>query len=211
MNKKIKLIFRKSDESFEKRQKENLNQRLYECPRCSNIISVENNDKIKEFDCPICGQKNIFQSPLNQSEKKYGESQYITWLFQLNSYTVIIGLFMIFTSIFLLFQPNPLNIKLSITFLIIGIILPMFLIEKNNISMKITFGSIIFIVLLSLATGTDLEIFLILIFLGVLITKTLIDEYLPISLKIRMNIFISGYFIIFIIIIIKRIINIINI
>jgi hypothetical protein len=87
----------------------------------------------------------------------------------------------------------------------------MFLIEKNNISVKITFGTVIFIILLSLATGTDLEIFLNLIFLGLLITKIVIDNYLPSSLKIRMNIIISAFFIIFIMLVIKRIINVVSI
>jgi DNA-directed RNA polymerase subunit RPC12/RpoP len=206
------MIFDKSEEPFEKQQKQNLDSKLYECPRCNHIFKIENIDiKIMEFDCPICGQKNIFQFPLEQSEKKYGESHYISWLFQLNTNATIIGLLIIFTSIAILFRPNPFNIKLSITFLIIGIIFPMFLIEKNNISVKITFGTVLFIILLSLATGTDLEIFLNLIFLGLFITKIVIDNYLPSPLKIRMNIFLSAFFIIFITLVIKRIINTIRI
>lgn len=206
------MIFNKSGESFEKQQKQNLDSKLYQCPRCKHIITIENIDiKNMEFVCPNCGQKNIFILPLEQSEKKYGESLYINWLFQLNTNATIIGLLIIFTSIFLLFQPNPFNIKLSITFLIIGIIFPMLLIEKNNISVKITFGTVIFILLLSFATGTDLEIFLNLIFLGLFIMKIVIDNYLPSSLKMRMNILISAFFIIFVILVIKRIINVISI
>jgi hypothetical protein len=212
LNKKINLIFKKSKEPFEKQQKENVDSRYFECPECKNIITLENIDiEIIEFECPICGQKNIFQLPREQSEKKHKESLYVSLLLQVNHKVAIIGLFLIFTSIFLLFLPNPFTIKLSITFLIIGIILPMFFIEKNNLSVKVTFGSIALITILFLITGTDLEIFLILIFLGLFIMKIIIDNYLPTVLKLRMNIIISAFFIIFIALIVKRIINIVSV
>lgn len=210
MKKRINLIFHKSKESFERQKKENVNTRYYVCPRCKNIITLENIDiKIMEFECPICEQTNIFQ--LEQLEKKHGESQKISWSSKFNITAFILGLFLISTGILFLFQPSPLNIKLSITSLIIGILLPMFLIEKNTLSIKVTFGSIVLIIILFLTTGTDLEIFLILIFLGLFIMKIIIDDYIPASLTVRMNIIISAFFIIFVILVIKRIINVLSI
>jgi hypothetical protein len=212
MIKKINLIFQKSNELFEIQQQENENPRYYECPRCNTIITLEDIDiKITEFDCPICEQKNIFPLPEEQSEKKDKEQPYINWLLQLNTKVVIIGLFLIFTSVVLLFQPNPFTIKLGITLLTTGIILPMFLIEKNTPSIKVTLGSIMLIIILFLISGTDLELFFILIFLGLFIMKVIIDNYIPPVLKVRMNIVISAFFIIFVILIIKRIINIVSI
>jgi len=210
MKKKINLIFHKSKESFEKQQKENINPRYFECPRCKSIIKLMDIDiKITVFECPVCGQKNIF--PLELLEIEREESHNISWLSKFNTTVCLLGLCLIITGIFFLFQPNPLNIKVSITFFIIGVICPMFLIEKNNISVKLTFGSIVLIIILFLTTGTDLEIFFILIFLGLFIMKIIIDNYIPAVLNIRMDIIISAFFIIFIILVIKRIINILSI
>jgi len=213
LNKKINWIFNQNKESLEKQQTQNINLKTYRCPRCNHIITLDNKQiQNTALHCPLCGQQNILKLPREQPEKKYGESNINYWFFQLNKNAVIIGLILIFFSIFPLFISNPFSIKLNLTLLTIGIIIPLFIIEKKrNISLKITFSIIIFIILLFFITGTDIEIFLILIFLGILLTKIMIDEYLPTDLKIRMNIFISAFFIIFIIIVIKRIINVVNI
>jgi len=197
-----------------KKQTPDITPKPYRCPKCKQISIIENKDiQSAVFSCPNCGQKNIFKKPVEQQEKKHVTTQKTNSLLsQISLNAVIIGLILILISISLLFKQNPLNIKLSITLIILGIICPLFIIEKKqNISMQITLGTIIYIIILFLATGTDLEIFLILIFLGVLVTKTVIDEYIPAELKTRMNLFIIVFFAIFSIIVIQRIINLIGI
>lgn len=197
-----------------KKQTPDINPKPYRCPKCKQISIIENKDiQGAVFSCPNCGQKNIFKKPVEQQEKKHVTTQKTNSLLsQISLNAVIIGLILILISISLLFKQNSLNIKLSITLIILGIICPLFIIEKKqNISMQITLGTIIYIIILFLATGTDLEIFLILIFLGVLVTKTVIDEYIPAELKTRMNLFIIVFFAIFSIIVIQRIINLIGI
>ncbi|MCJ7570897.1 MAG: hypothetical protein MUO82_03340 [Candidatus Thermoplasmatota archaeon] len=187
----------------------------YICPKCQYIIVLENKfiqDTV--ISCPNCEQKNVFKIPLEKPEKKYEKSNKLkSGLSQINFNVMIIGFILTLTSIaLLLFIQNPLTNKLSLTLLLIAAILQLNIIKKEqNISIKITFVTIIYIILLFLATGTDLEIFFILIFLGILITKALINEYLPDSLRIRMNLFLSIFFIIFVISITKRIISLVNI
>lgn len=212
MSKKKYKTIAKIKNPLRKKQKTKLES--FRCPKCKYIIILEKKPtENKGISCPSCGQKNIFKTPLEQQEKKYEESHKTNnWLSQISFNAMIIGLILIFTSILILFIQNPFTTKLGLTLLIIGTIVPLFIIEKEKkISLKITFGTIIYIIILFSITAKDLEIFLILIFLGVLITKTVIDEYIPKSLKIRMNLFISVFFIIFIILIIKKIINLVGI
>ena len=65
--------------------------------------------------------------------------------------------------------------------------------------------------LLFITKDTDLEIFFILIFIGVLIVRELTDIFTPINIKDRINIFIYTFIIIFIVIIGKKIITILGI
>jgi len=66
----------------------------------------------------------------------------------------------------------------------------------------------IFIFLLTI--NIQLEIFFILIFLGFLIAKVFTAQFTPIHLRVRMNLFILIFFIVFIVIISNKIINILN-
>lgn len=212
LNNKNKLLFKKSKESFQEQPQQELKEKIYECPRCNLIVSVEDYDeKNTGFDCPVCGQKNIFPLPLEQLEKSRGKWYNINWLSNLYVNALLVGLFIIFVGAFFLLQPNPLNIKLSVTFLIIGLILPIFLIEKNALSTKVTVGSIILIIILFLVTEADLELFFILLFPSLFLVKIIIDNHVPTSLKLRMNIVVSALFIVFIAFLIKRIINIVGI
>jgi DNA-directed RNA polymerase subunit RPC12/RpoP len=212
LNKKINLKFKQNKEALKKQQTQNINLESYRCPQCNHIVELDNKPiQNTVLQCPICGQQNILKVPREKSEKKYEESNLNYWISRLNKNAVIVGMIFIFISMFSLFISNPFGIKMNITLLIIGTIISLFVLrEQQVISLKITFGIIIFIILLYFMTGTDLEIFLIFIFLGVLITKIILNEYLPTSLKISMNIFILAFFIIFIIIVIKRIINIVS-
>ena len=79
-------------------------------------------------------------------------------------------------------------------------------------SEKIALVITVWVLIVFIITGdADLEIFFILIFIGVLIIRELTDVFTTINLKDRMNILIYIFIIIFIIIVGKKIINILGI
>jgi len=83
--------------------------------------------------------------------------------------------------------------------------------EKLLISEKITIFLAIWIIIVLFITGDgNIEIFLILIFIGLLIGKELTDRYTSVHLRRRMNMFIFFFLIIFITIIGEKIIKILN-
>jgi TRAP-type C4-dicarboxylate transport system permease small subunit len=67
------------------------------------------------------------------------------------------------------------------------------------------------IFLLFIASDTGLEIFFILIIIGFIIIKELTDRFTTSSIKLKMNAFIFIFMIVFILLIITRIINILEI
>ena len=67
------------------------------------------------------------------------------------------------------------------------------------------------LIVLFITGNNNLEIFLILIFIGILIVRELSDIFTTINLKDRMNIFIYIFALIFIVIVGKKIINILGI
>lgn len=80
------------------------------------------------------------------------------------------------------------------------------------ISEKISLILTIWILIVLFITGdANLEIFFILIFIGVLILRELTDVFTTINLKDRMNIFIYLFIFIFIVIVGKKIINVLSI
>lgn len=79
------------------------------------------------------------------------------------------------------------------------------------LSEKITVITTIWILLVMILTGEgNLEIFFILIFIGVLIIRELTDIFTSSDLKQRMNLFIYLFLFIFIIIVGNKIISILN-
>lgn len=79
-------------------------------------------------------------------------------------------------------------------------------------SEKITLVITTWILILLFITGdTDLETFFVLIFIGILVVKELTDIFTSKHFKLRMNIFISVFLIIYVVIIAQRIINILDI
>jgi hypothetical protein len=79
------------------------------------------------------------------------------------------------------------------------------------ISEKITLAIITWIFLALLITpDTDLDLFFVLIFIGVLIIRALTDVFIPKTLKLRMNLIISVFLIIFVAIIGNKIITILH-
>lgn len=80
------------------------------------------------------------------------------------------------------------------------------------ISEKILLAITIWILFIFIITGDkDLEIFFILIFTGVLVVKELTDIYVTKNFRLRMNIFISVFLLIYVLIISQKILNILDI
>lgn len=78
-------------------------------------------------------------------------------------------------------------------------------------SEKITLVIALWILVALFITGNaNLEIFFILIFIGVLIARELVDVFATINLKDRMNMFIYIFIIVFIVIVGKKIISILG-
>jgi len=84
--------------------------------------------------------------------------------------------------------------------------------NKIDVSEKIAILMIILIVFSFLITGANnFEIYLIIIYLGILIIRELSVEFIPKHIKTRVNVFIIVFLVIFLAIIIKRVINVISI
>jgi len=76
------------------------------------------------------------------------------------------------------------------------------------ISEKITLFVAVWVVVMLFVTGdANVEIFIILIFVGLLIAKEITDRFTDIRLKHRMNVFIFVFIIVFLVIAGKKIIN----
>jgi hypothetical protein len=77
------------------------------------------------------------------------------------------------------------------------------------ISEKITLVIALWILLVLLITNdTDLELFFVLIFIGVLIIRALTDVFITTTLKHRMNLFIYLFIVVFMVIVGNKIITI---
>ena len=80
------------------------------------------------------------------------------------------------------------------------------------LSEKITLVLSVWILIILIVTGdANLEIFFILIFIGVLVLRELTDIFTTSDLKDRMNLFIYIFLIIFVIIVGRKILEILNV
>lgn len=143
----------------------------------------------------------------------------------------IIGVLFITIGILLLLNPTDLNLKLSFSMVLIGLISVILIRDKTDISTKkkskkktkksgykhitfllsekITLIISIWILFLLLITETsNMEIFFVAIFIGLLVIKELSDEFTSKNLKYNLNIFIFAFLMVFIAIIGKKIISI---
>jgi len=76
---------------------------------------------------------------------------------------------------------------------------------------RITLFIAAWVVAMLFVTGdTDIEAFIILIFIGLLIAKEFTGRFTTIQLKHRMNIFVGVFFIVFVVAIVKKILVFIN-
>lgn len=79
-------------------------------------------------------------------------------------------------------------------------------------SEKITLAITLWILFLFLITGdASLEVFILLVFIGILVIKEFTDIYTTKYFKLRMNIFICIFLLIYVVIIAQKILSMINI
>lgn len=124
----------------------------------------------------------------------------------------MLGIFLIIMSIVFFSFSFHLNTKISLTLALIGLFLilliPGKILPENIIDIKIIVIIITWILLMFLLTiNVDLEILFVLILLGILLIKEFTDKLTSSSFKKRLNIFIFSSLLIFLVLVIKRIIN----
>ena len=124
----------------------------------------------------------------------------------------IFGIFLIIMSIVFFSFSFRLNMKIGLTLFLIGffliILIPGKILPENSIDIKIIIIIITWILLMFLLTiNVDLEILFVLILLGILLIKEFTDKLTSSSFKKRLNIFIFSSLLIFLVLVIKRIIN----
>jgi hypothetical protein len=153
---------------------------------------------------------------LNQKKIPKTSTSYLSDVFYDKSSlykTRILAVIIITISIIFFFLPNFLNIKIGLTFLIIGLFM-FFLTTKNVflqntkdlqilIAINIWILSIFFITL-----SLNLDIFFIIIFLGILIIYEFTKKITSKNFNHRLNIFIAAFLFIFLIILINKLVNI---
>ena len=231
-----KKIKREENEEKKNKKIEKVEEKNIICPHCSTIITIEYEPSQRiEIDCPICGNKGI--TPL-ETEKKTYEKQVTertniqneqenkhadkieTYTPKIQSFvwSKIIGLTLITVGIIFLYNPTIPNIKISFTSILMGSIMIFILPEKSSfnrirlpITYTITLALLIWTIFLFFITGdTDLEVFFVLILIGMLIVKELTDEFTTKRLKHRIDGFIFIFLLAFIWIIGEKIINVLN-
>ena len=129
----------------------------------------------------------------------------------------IAGIILIVTGILYFYNPTPLNTKIGIASIIIGIFM-ISLITGKPTHLKISdtqlaiiiIAWVFFIFVLTVLEYLSIELFIIIIFIGMLIIKELLSDYTTMYIKKRMNIFIFLFIIAFIFIIVKKILEIIG-
>jgi DNA-directed RNA polymerase subunit RPC12/RpoP len=254
MNKAMKWF---KENILKKAQINNNNQARvsYICPGCRKIITLTN--EVVEpiiMACPECGQKGVMR-PLqkkltcinkNESDHKINFANSIDERKHIDIPVIevkILGILLLALGIALLFVFNLVSIKISMVFIIIGVIIFTFipsnrkifinsrkpkseiptrksslidyinysLIKQIDISEKIAILLILWILFIYILTGVnDIDIFFIFVYLGILLMKVFSTEYVSTQLKQKINVFVIAFLFIFILIIARRILTVIN-
>lgn len=178
--------------------------------------------KYKEIVKKIDGELKKKKKPKKAEKKKVNtgrkkkETKRRETYFSINQPFIIadiIGIILITIGISFLFNPDLLNIKIGLTLIVIAIFM-IFMITgesktKGIKGTQITIGIIAWTLLIFFIPGyVDMEMFFILIFIGLLVIKEFTDEFISLRLKNRINILISLFLIVFIVIMGQKIINI---
>ena len=111
---------------------------------------------------------------------------------------------------------SPLNVKISVAAIPIGLLIFFMITEKfftkKAEDIEITLFIIAWTIITFFITGSaDLEIFVVLVILAVLITKEITYEFTPVRLKNKLNVLISILLIFFVLIMTNKIMDILNI
>jgi len=130
----------------------------------------------------------------------------------------LVGILLIIVGIIFLFNLTNLNIKIGTSLILIGIMLIMFFnIHEQTIKKSYT-GKEVFIIFtlwlfvsLLITYNIDADIFLIIVILGIIVLREFLSGSVCPRLEKRLNMLFYGLLILFILIIGKRIINILNI
>lgn len=223
--------------NLQNEQKSHTDIKIYQCSNCNQIVTIEN-EHHDDFiiPCPQCGHTGIIikkdkKNLLDTSKKQRVYTPLPNWTEQPNLRARFIGTIFFILALLFMIDPTMSNIKISITlFFISGILFALIsektsdkpkkmdsarrLLQKIRLipSEKITLLIITATLFLYLITiSADIQIYLVLLYLCLLIIKELIDEFTPAIVKKRLNVFVMVFFFIFIMIIAERIITIIGI
>ena len=114
------------------------------------------------------------------------------------------------------YYPSPLNVKISVAAIPIGLLIFFMITEKFFTKkvgdIEITLFIIAWTLLTFFITGpANLEIFVVLVILALLITKEIAYDFTPTRLKNKLNVLISILLIFFVLIMTDKIIDILNI
>ncbi len=199
---------------------------LYQCPRCEFFISLPTiGNEVQILTCPKCGFRGIIPKEYKKdTSKKFGQENLFKksyWLLQPLLRAKLIGFFVLVGGFFCLLNPTEVNIKISIALFFVGFLFFLIISERNAyvcskifknkllMSEMITLLIIIITIIVFFITDPkDYEQFLIILYLGLLIMRELVDKFLPIHVKQRLNIAVIILLVISIIIVTKRILNI---
>ena len=187
---------------------------------------------VKDVEKNLKGLQKKQKEKKSKANKKKGIKKLIPCFFKILTHNPIniLGIILIIIGIVIILNPENLNLKISFTIIYIGFLL-IILITKTDtpkringswikrysnilkktkllMSEKITLVIIIWtLILFFLTNNTDVEVFFVLIFIGLLVIKLLTDEFTSIHLKNRLNIFIFVFLVVFLIIISQRILT----
>jgi transcription initiation factor IIE alpha subunit len=207
------------------------------CPHCNNKAQYEHEDE--EYTTPFKPLKKFVDDSASNQLKKNQElavednsaKNHTRWLQQPTFRARMIGVSLLLMGGMLYFySDNSILINLGISLFLIGIISLLLISEKKFIiinssrqtkdnlipssnllfSEKMTLALSLLVFIIFFVTNTvTIEMFFILIYLGILIIKELTDELTPVHIKKRLNLLITGFFLIFIIFIANHVMSII--
>lgn len=208
------------------------------CPSCTKLILFKDKTEEQNIKCPKCKLNILIKNP---KEEKPDLQEPETYIYKPSLRSKIFGITLLILGLMFMINPEYFNIKLSLTFIIIGVSIYILLTDKKFIIIpqdpdkninsttshnkikdfennlfdiydKITLSTVILVLFLFIITGdTNTEIFLILVYLGFLMIKEFTKDFVPRQLKGRMNILLVTFLGIFIVIIANKMISVISI
>ena len=208
---------------------------IIECPHCHQKASIgarENKQKNElTYETISLIDLNLFKKEEQQQTYKGFKQNFQNFLEQPYLRGRLIGLILVIIGSIFYLSPTSLFItKIGVSFILMGIISFMFITEKKILSISnsskkekkhgiqninllfseklVIVLNILILFIFLITDASSLELYLILIYLGLLIIKELTKDFTPIYLERKLNMFVIGFFIIFIIIIIRRVMTI---